>query len=375
MAKFTIEEIQKLVNGKYDVIKYDGSKKPIILNCPKHGNFEIRIDHLREKINGEVCPKCEKEKNRIKCFEDFKEKADEIHGQKYIYHKDKFIKMSAKTTITCPIHGDFEQLPINHIHSKQGCPKCADERKKGRYKYSKEEIVEICKKTHGDKYIYDDIVFQGIRNKILNIKCRKHGYFDQVAYDHIKGFGCEKCKFEKQLLSKEEFIEKAIKIHNGKYTYDKDKIVYVNNNVKIPIICPIHGEFWQRPANHLLGIGCPYCQTSKLENEIIELLTSNGIYFIQKYHTDWLGRLELDFYLPKYNTAIECQGKQHFEQVKHFGEMDAFETRLERDKRKAKLCNENGVKLLYYSNLGIEYPYKVFEDKEQLLNEIRGTNH
>lgn len=26
---------------------------------------------------------------------------------------------------------------------------------------------------------------------------------------------------------------------------------------------------------------------------------------------------------------------------------------------------------LYYSNLGIEYPYKVFEDKKELLDEIK----
>ena len=45
----------------------------------------------------------------------------------------------------------------------------------------------------------------------------------------------------------------------------------------------------------------------------------------------------------------------------------------ELDKRKKNLCEKNNVKLLYYSNLGIEYPYDVFEDKEKLLKEIK--NH
>lgn len=31
---------------------------------------------------------------------------------------------------------------------------------------------------------------------------------------------------------------------------------------------------------------------------------------------------------------------------------------------------EHGIKLLYYSNLHIDYPYKVYEDKEELLKEI-----
>ena len=44
------------------------------------------------------------------------------------------------------------------------------------------------------------------------------------------------------------------------------------------------------------------------------------------------------------------------------------------DKDKLEKCSNNNIKLLYYSNLGIDYPYKVFENKELLIKEIRGTN-
>ena len=374
MEKITIEEIQKLIGEKYKAISYKGSKTPIILSCPIHGEFKKRIDHIRQEKGEELCQKCRKEKERIEKFKEFEKLGKQIHNNKYVYHLESFAKMSAPTTITCPTHGNFSQIAESHIWAKQGCPKCADERKKGKYKYSREEIVEMCKKVHGDKYIYDDIIFQGMKSKILNIKCPKHGYFDQIAYDHIRGFGCEKCKFENQIMTKDEFIEKATKVHNSFYSYDKEKIVFVNTNIKIPIICPIHGEFWQRPANHLLGVGCPYCQNSKLENEIAELLKTNSINFIQKHHTNWLGRLELDFYLPQYNIGIECQGLQHFEPISYFNGDEGLKCTIERDKRKLKLCNENNLKLLYYSNLGIQYPYKVFEDKNLLLKEIRDTN-
>lgn len=374
MKKFGIKELRKIIGDKYQIISYNGSKTPIVLSCPNHGEFKIRIDHAREKIGKELCPHCIKETEHHEKFLEFVRKGKEIHGNKYIYHEEYFTNMSTKTIITCPKHGDFKQTPLNHTWSKQGCPQCNIERKKGNFKYTKEEIIKMCKKAHGDKYIYDDIIFRGMREKILNIKCPKHGYFDQVAYDHINGFGCEKCKFEKQKMTKEEFIKKATQVHNGFYSYDREKINYVNNHVKVPIICPQHGEFWQIPGNHLLGIGCPYCQTSKLEKEISSLLEENQIDYIQKYHSDWLGRLELDFFLPQYNIAIECQGKQHFEHISYFDNEDSFEKRLERDNRKNQLCNDNGIKLLYYSNLKINYPYEVFEDKELLLNEIRGTN-
>lgn len=58
-------------------------------------------------------------------------------------------------------------------------------------------------------------------------------------------------------LTTEEFIEKARKIHGNKYDYSK--VVYVNSQTKVCIICPIHGEFWQRPNDHLNGYGCNKC--------------------------------------------------------------------------------------------------------------------
>jgi len=58
-------------------------------------------------------------------------------------------------------------------------------------------------------------------------------------------------------LTKDSFIEKSNLLHKNKYDYSKVK--YINSNVKVCIICPIHGEFWQRPSDHMRGIGCPSC--------------------------------------------------------------------------------------------------------------------
>lgn len=64
------------------------------------------------------------------------------------------------------------------------------------------------------------------------------------------------------------------------------------------------------------GQGCPFCNESKLEEEMKLFLNKNGIKFERQKTFDWLKNiksLKLDFYLPDYNTAIECQGIQHFE--------------------------------------------------------------
>ena len=58
-------------------------------------------------------------------------------------------------------------------------------------------------------------------------------------------------------LTNEEFIERARNVHGDKYDYSK--VDYKGNDIKVCIICPIHGEFWQTPRNHIKGSECPKC--------------------------------------------------------------------------------------------------------------------
>lgn len=58
-------------------------------------------------------------------------------------------------------------------------------------------------------------------------------------------------------LTTSEFIEKAINVHKDRYNYSK--VNYKTTHSEVLIICSIHGEFWQRPAVHLSGSGCPKC--------------------------------------------------------------------------------------------------------------------
>jgi hypothetical protein len=55
----------------------------------------------------------------------------------------------------------------------------------------------------------------------------------------------------------ENFIEKSNLIHNNKYDYSKT--IIINSTLKAKIICPIHGEFEQRPSDHVKGSSCSMC--------------------------------------------------------------------------------------------------------------------
>lgn len=176
-------------------------------------------------------------------------------------------------------------------------------------------------------------------------------------------------------MSTAEFIEKAIKIHGNKYDYSK--VNYVNPKTNVCIICPIHSEFNIKPINHIQGIGCPKCNESKLEEEIRYLLDENKIKYVEQKTFSWLkskqNYLRLDFYLEDYNIAIECQGEQHFKPIRYFGGESSFNNTVKWDNLKNKLCNDNNIYILYYSNI-IENNYnlgKIINDKSELLNNIK----
>jgi Zn finger protein HypA/HybF involved in hydrogenase expression len=58
-------------------------------------------------------------------------------------------------------------------------------------------------------------------------------------------------------LTTSEFIKKAKKIHGDKYNYLN--VSYKTTHKRIPIVCKLHGTFYQTPNHHLNGSGCPLC--------------------------------------------------------------------------------------------------------------------
>ena len=204
--------------------------------------------------------------------QEFIQKAKQVHNKVfenldgaldcYDYSKVEYKNSTTKVTIICPIHGEFQQTPGNHLSGK-GCPECAKLNRSKSRKNSIKTTLDFIKKAtdiHNNFYKYDKSVYTKRANKLI-ITCPIHGDFEQIAGDHLGGHGCPKCKSDKAKLntdSKEQFVEKAKKIHGIKYDYSK--VNYINSQTKVCIICPEHGEFWQRPNSHIsMKTGCPQC--------------------------------------------------------------------------------------------------------------------
>lgn len=123
---YTLDEFirrAKVVHGdKYDYSKaeYKGSLSKICIICPEHGEFwQVPSSHLF----GCGCPYCSgnaKDNSRT-----FAEKAMAVHNGKYDYSSVDYVNSQTMVKIICPIHGEFSQLPNNHLSKKYGCPKCS----------------------------------------------------------------------------------------------------------------------------------------------------------------------------------------------------------------------------------------------------------
>lgn len=177
----------------------------------------------------------------------FIEKAKAVHGDRYDYSLVEYKKNSINVIIICKEHGEFRQLPNNHIKGS-GCRKCSSI-------HTTEEFIAKARLTHKDTYDYFCSVYEGALKKIA-ISCSTHGIFNQIPSIHIFGQGCPKC-FGTNILTTEEFKHRSNIVHNQKYDYSKSE--YVRSYLKIDIICKEHGIFQQSPSSHMLGRGCPKC--------------------------------------------------------------------------------------------------------------------
>lgn len=286
--------------------------------------------------------------------EEFIKKAKLKHGDKYSYDKVNYDGKDKPVIITCPKHGDFKQTPHEHL-SGCGCQKCWSERR-ATPKIPKEKFIELANEKHNNKYDYSKIEYKGVEYPITII-CPIHGEFQQMPQNHLKGQGCPKCgnlkKGMYQVGTTESFIQKAKNVHGDKYDYSK--VNYVNNREKVIIICPIHGEFKQKPLDHIHGCGCPECGKSldKAEKMVLSKLREKYGDVVYQYTEPWLQSKTsfsyIDFYIPSYSIGIEYQGRQHFGPISRFGGEEAYKKQSKRDIFKFQRCKEHDIKLFYIS--------------------------
>lgn len=296
--KLTISEFIRSSTHKYDnkydysLVKFYNNDSIIDIICPIHGLFKQRVSSHLER-NG--CSKCIKSTYCDNTLKLFISKSNIKHNNIFDYSLVVYKSTNDKVKIKCNEHGVFEKSPKNHLKG-QGCPSCK--------KMTTDKFIIICNIKHNNKYDYSSSIYSGSLSKV-KILCKEHGFFEQSASQHMRGFGCIKCSIDNRKISTKEFIDISNKAHNSKYDYAITE--YTLSKSKVEIICPIHGRFSQIASDHMRGIGCKSCgseiSVSKLEIKWLDSLNIESVnrqYKISKYIVDG--------YDPSTNTIYEFNG-------------------------------------------------------------------
>ncbi len=354
----------------YSNMIYKNRLTKIEIVCKEHGQFtQTPAAH----ISGQGCPECAKSKRakgkRIS-FEEFISRAKKAHGDKFSYDEKSYSGIESPLKIICSSHGEFTQVGKTHLKS-HGCPKCGNDSAFKKLSLSKEDFVEKAIEIHGNKFLYDKVIYSNNRTNVI-ITCKDHGEFIQKPNYHLLGNGCPSCGGTKKLTN-EDFISKSQKVHDNKYDYKL--IEYQGNKKKIKIICPTHGAFLQSPSHHMMGSGCPNCNESKGEKLISEILKEKSVTFVRQKRFDECKNkavLPFDFYLPDYNTCIEFDGDQHF----HPWRMKDLEVALlklskiqKNDEIKTAFCQANNIQLIR-----IKFDENINEKLDTFLNGNKQTD-
>ena len=271
---------------------------------------------------------------RLRSNSKFIEDARSVWGYKYDYSLVDY--KGSNIEVLIKYDGEvYKQKPVLHLLGYN----CERDTIK-----NQDDFLRKCYERHGNKYDYSLVEYTGIQNKVKIIF--NNMMYEQKAGAHIYSSGL----VERVILKKtiETFKIEANEIHNNRYDYSK--VDYINNQTKVIIVCKIHGDFYQIPSSHLSGSGCPHCNESKGEKKIAKYLTQNNIDFSRQYKfKDCVGiryKLPFDFYLPKYRTIIEFDGKQHYEPMEFFGGLESYERLKTNDRIKNDYCEDNFIELI-----------------------------
>ena len=355
---------EKYPEYDYSESTYTSYNSDITIKCNKHGYFTKSYRLLMKPNTKIACPECSKHKtysnenNNI--INLLKTKYPKLDFSKFIY-----TNYNTKSTVICPIHGEFETsyAILMRPDYKTGCSKCRSLNPEESLNKLKNKFPELD---------FSKFTYTGRTNKSTVI-CKIHGEFESsysILMDKRNKNGCRKCGCNYHLYGIDYLKNKFPNLIF-------DKFEYIDAKTKSTVICPEHGEF-KAIYNHLFKdrttIACPKCAKcgiSGVEDEIYDFIKSiynkkiikNDRSTIKNEHSNRY--LELDFYLPDINLAIEFNGSYWHSDKRIKKQKVGFNTAEEYHSYKSDKCKELNIELIHIDE------QEWIENKNSVLNNIK----
>ena len=178
-------------------------------------------------------------------------------------------------------------------------------------------------------------------------KCQKgHSWYARLSHRIRFGTGCPVCANLKLLKGFNDF-ETWCHEHSREdmlEEWDYKKNDFLPSEILYGTAKKIHweckyGHRWSVSAHHRIhGSNCPTCFRAKRSSNI----EKTYLFYCSKYFSDalgnakfdWLGRMELDIFIPSLKIGIEYDGQAFHEGLHN------------KEKKKYNLCKENGIFLI-----------------------------
>ena len=222
--------------------------------------------------------------NRLKTTDSYKKEILNKYGNIYDLSKVIYVKAKDKVEIGCHEHGFFKQEASYFVNKSLGCPSCALSLK-DLGASSTDAFIKKAKKVHKDIYDYSLVDYTRSKDKV-KIICSVHGIFEQTPNNHLRGRGCNECRFLKS--------------------------------------------------------------SSKAENELFDYILSLGLESYANLRFEWLDNKELDIYIPSLNLAFEYNGFVYHHSTKGLSSfLDNTYVNETYHLDKYILCKNNNVNLIH----------------------------
>jgi G:T-mismatch repair DNA endonuclease (very short patch repair protein) len=290
---------------KYDYVVFVNMKTPVILICSYGHQFKVSPDvHLRpESLGG--CKECQWQSCSVRMSYtqgEWIELARIKHDKYYSYERTEYKGSYHKVIITCPSHGDFEQLPTSHLMGA-GCPLCGFESIAQSKFLTDEDISAIFAKArniHSGRYEYTRI-FRIEGRLYIEMRCTKHDVISQRLDHHLHDHGCMLCTHQYSKEQLESLTYYSITRYRGmlhaenggEYKIPDTKYKADGFHTETNTILEHHGDFWHggneyNPLEINPRTGTTYGllrERTKIKEDVINAL---GYKLIVIWGSEWL---------------------------------------------------------------------------------------
>lgn len=340
-TKLTIEEMHKIASfrgGRCLSTRYINTDTKLIWRCAC--GYEWQATPYKVK-KGTWCPKCagtlRKTLNEAQVLA--KQKGGECLSTEYV-------NKTSQLLWRCQ-HGHEWSAPLRSIENGTWCSVC----KQGEHLQFNAVVALI--ESKGGRCFSTSMKNPSEK---LKVECAYGHVWYPTAHTLVKGHWCRVCARQASINLSQ--LRSLANERGGKCL----SATYKNNLTPMDWECSISHHWKAVAASILAGSWCPYCSAGlgeRITKAHFEQIF--GETFV-KYRPDWLvndrgNKMELDGYAEKIGVAFEYEGEQHYSLKTHFIKTtEALSQRKLDDIDKARLCKEQGIKLIQVPDIFSRLP-------------------